>query len=219
MSKQLVAHPDRYLKANQSVSITLPMPGAELPATIIKITPDQIWLELVSVVSDPPFQEGASVRVKHLTAVAVHYFDARVLQIWGPENRYVAVCKPSVGVLLERRIAFRTKSPISLAFTVIGAKNRQLVGEKRTNACTEDIGVGGLKFDTDLILSTGDELEINLRLSDSQVVNAVGWVVRSESIGSGGQDSCSVAVRFFQLEANEQKHLLAFLAGSQVGLQ
>ncbi|MCK5352446.1 hypothetical protein KAJ77_07695, partial [bacterium] len=57
----------------------------------------------------------------------------------------------------------------------------------------------------------GDRLEIDLHLTPSQFVNAVGWVVRSEAVERDRKSLHSVAMEFLQLEGEEQNQLLLFL--------
>ncbi|MDA2930268.1 PilZ domain-containing protein [Acidobacteria bacterium AH-259-O06] len=115
---------------------------------------------------------------------------------------------------MERRKSLRVSSSIPLSFMVIDADQTYLIGERVLNVATQNITVGGLRFETSLPLKVGDTLEMNLHLSPSQQVNAVGWVVLSEPVERGGKYVNSVALEFLQVEAEEQKQLLQFLAQS-----
>ena len=52
---------------------------------------------------------------------------------------------------------------------------------------------------------------MNLHLTPSQFVNAVGWVVRSEEAELDGKSLHAVAMEFLQVEAGDQNRLLLFL--------
>jgi hypothetical protein len=100
------------------------------------------------------------------------------------------------------------------SFSVIDAAEKSLIGEKIAKAKTQNISVAGLRFETSLGLRTGDKLEMNLRLPASQVVKAVGWVVRTEAVPQNGKVVSAVAMQFLQLQEEDQIQLLEFLAQS-----
>jgi len=86
------------------------------------------------------------------------------------------------------------------------------MGEKILRAKTQNISVTGLRFETSLGLKAGDKLEMNFRLPASQPVNAVGWVVRTETVGQNGNSLNSVALKFLQVNEENQMQLLDLLA-------
>ena len=202
---------DLYLKIGLAVSVQ-GKSGQELAATVIAISPGELRLELSRPSSQPPLQEGESVGIKYWdTKAVVYHWDAEVIQISGSENQQVTI-GVSGGVVLQRRKSYRARLPIPFSFTVIDAVETQLIDEKVRNSTTQNISVGGLAFETPLPLKLEDKLEIHLRLSSSQTVNVVGWVVRSEPVEGNGKDLHFVALMFLQLEAEEQSQLLKFLA-------
>ncbi|MFQ5928800.1 MAG: PilZ domain-containing protein [Acidobacteriota bacterium] len=213
-SPGLSAGPDRRLSIGQAISISLLQSCAEQAATVTKTSPDEISLELSTPTSPLSFQEGEQVRIKCLEEGVVYCWDAEVVEISGPGNKHVEVSIRGEGVTVERRKSLRVSSSIPFSFMVIDADETYLVGERVLNVTTQDITVGGLKFETSLPLNVGDTLEMNLHLSPSQQVNAVGWVARSEPVERDGKYLNSVALEFLQLEAEEQKQLLQFLAQS-----
>jgi c-di-GMP-binding flagellar brake protein YcgR len=112
---------------------------------------------------------------------------------------------------IQRRWAYRVDLSIPFSFSVIDAAEAELVGEERLSK-TQNISVAGLRFETSLRLEEGDKLEIELPLPASQSVNPVGLVVRSEPVEQPGNNLNSVAVRFLQLEEQDQIRLVDFLA-------
>jgi hypothetical protein len=58
---------------------------------------------------------------------------------------------------------------------------------------------------------------MKLHLPDSQPVNAVGWVVRSEPVEQPRKNLTSVAVQFLQQEEQDQIRLVNFLAQRRKG--
>ncbi|MDA2930696.1 PilZ domain-containing protein [Acidobacteria bacterium AH-259-O06] len=83
---------------------------------------------------------------------------------------------------MQRRKSYRVRVPVPFSFTVIDAGETELIGKQVPDSKTRNLSVGGLAFETTLPLKVGDKLEMNLQLSLSQRVNAVGWVVRSEPV-------------------------------------
>ncbi len=210
-AKISIEGPDRYLRVGLKLSIApLLKPSAELAATVTQISPDQIDFELLRSTSERSFREGDQVRVKYWED-AVYYFDSQILTVSGSADEQVAVSRPSEGISVQRRKAVRVRVPIPFSFTVITAVKTELVGETVPDNQTQNISLGGLKFETSLPLALGDRLEIDLHLTPSQSVNAVGWVVRSEAIERDGKSLHAVAIEFLQLEAKEQHQFLLFL--------
>ena len=210
-AKILIEDPDRYLRVGLKLSIApLLKPSAELAAAVTQISPDQIDFKLLRSTSERSFRKGDRVRVKYWED-AVYYFDSEILAVSGSADEQVAVSRPSEGISVQRRKAPRVRVPIPFSFTVISAAKTELVGETVSDCQTHNISLGGLKFETDLPLALGDRLEINLHLTPSQLVNAVGWVVRSEEVERDGKSLHSVAMEFLQLEAKEQNQFLLFL--------
>ena len=210
-AKTSIEGPDRYLRVGLKLSIApLLKPSAELAATVTQISPDQIDFELLRSTSERSFREGDQVRVKYWED-AVYYFDSQILTVSGSADEQVAVSRPSEGISVQRRKAVRVRVPIPFSFTVITAVKTELVGETVPDNQTKNISLGGLKFETSLPLALGDRLEIDLHLTPSQSVNAVGWVVRSEAIERDGKSLHAVAIEFLQLEAKEQHQFLLFL--------
>ncbi len=210
-AKISIEGPDRYLRVGLRLSIApLLKPSAELAATVTQISADQIDFELLRSTSERSFRKGDRVRVKYWED-AVYYFDSQILTVSGSADEQVAVSRPSEGISVQRRKAARVRVPIPFSFTVIAAAQTELVGETVSDCQTQNISLGGLKFETSLPLAPGDRLELDLCLNPSQFVNAVGWVVRSETVERDGKSLHAVGMEFLQLEAKEQTQFLLFL--------
>jgi hypothetical protein len=72
--------------------------------------------------------------------------------------------------------------------------------------------VGGLAFHSPLALKLKDRLEISFRLSPSEQVKAVAWVVRYQPLSQDGTNLNLVALEFLHLGAEAQNKLHLFLA-------
>ncbi len=187
-----------------------------LAATIVESSPAEIWLELARPTSQDLFQEGEKVRLKYWDEEAVvYYWEGEVVNIASSGKRHLAISVHDKGITVQRRKSPRLNMRIPFWFTVIDAADPQLNGERVVSSETENISVGGLLFETSLLLKAGDKLEINLYFADSHPLNAVGWVVRSHPIQRDGKPLNEVALEFLQMEEGEQIQLLEFLVQYQ----
>ena len=116
---------------------------------------------------------------------------------------------------MQRRQSYRLHTQVRLACTVIDAAARYLVGNE-FKCKTNDISVGGLAFETYLPLDEGDRLAVNIHFSSLHQIDVVGWIVRATPIERHGVVINSVAVQFLHCEAEDQNHLLRFLAHGEV---
>jgi c-di-GMP-binding flagellar brake protein YcgR len=214
MSNQNAGGLNQGLKVGLAVSIQ-GSSQEEFAASVATSRPDEIWLGLSRPCSKSPFQKGDRVRIKYWNEGSIVYcWDADVIQIAGAGHQHVAIVMRGSGITIQRRRYYRVNSTIPFSFSVIDAAETHLIGERFSKAKTQNISVAGLRFETSLGLKVGDKLEMNLRLPGSQVVNAVGWVVRTEAVPKKDRVLSAVALQFLQLEEDDQIQLLEFLAQS-----
>lgn len=204
------------LNHNLQTGLAISIQGSskeELAASVATNCSDEIWLELSRPASQPPFQEEERVLIKYWDEGAIVYcWEANVIKIAGPTYQHVAIAIRGNGITVQQRRAYRVESAVPFSFSVIDAVETALIGEKLLRAKTQNISASGLRFETSLGLKAGDKLDMNLRLTASQPVNAVGWVVRTEAVGQNGSSLNSVALKFLQLNEEDQIQLLEFLA-------
>lgn len=218
MSEKGTRKLNHYLKAGWALSIQEKSREA-LAATVATVSPRSLSLELSGPLSETPFQSGERVWIKYWDEGSVVYrWEAQVVKIHGPGNRKVDLSIASKKVTTQRRKSYRVRVQVPLSGTVIDAGDTALIGAKLLDCKTNNISVAGLAFDTKLPLQVGDKLELNLELPSSEKLNAVGWVVRSDSVKRKEykgtiivRDINSIAVEFLQPEAKEQTQLLHFL--------
>ena len=214
MSNQSADGLDQGLKIGLAVSIQ-GSSQEEFAASVATSCSDEIWLELSRPCLELPFQRGERVRIKYWNEQAIVYcWDADIIQIAGTGNQHVAIAMRGKGITIQRRRYHRVEYAIPFSFSVIDAAEAGLIGEKFAKAKTQNISVAGLRFETSLGLKAGDKLEMNLRLSTSQSVKAVGWVVRTEAVPKKDKVLNAVALQFLQLHEEDQIQLLEFLAQS-----
>ncbi len=211
MSKNGNGNPDLYLK----IGGTLTLKGKteeELGATVARISPGRLGLELSGPTLKLPLQVGEKVGIRYWDkGVIVYSWEAEIVDTSGLRKQRVEV---SIGrkVVVQRRTSCRVCLPIPFSFTVIGAADSQLISQKAFKATTQNISAGGLAFETSLPLEVRDQLAVNLHLSSSSNLDTRGWVVRSQPVENRGDDLQSIALMFQQLEAKKQDRLLKFLA-------
>ena len=176
-------------------------------------SPNEVCLELARPVWPLPFRKGSQVRIKYWDEGTIAYFwEAKILKA---SKRSVVAKLRGGGITVQRRKSYRVRTQIRLACTVIDAAERNLVGEE-FKCKTKDISVGGLAFETRLPLDTGDRLAMRIHFSAINKIDVVGWILRATPIERNGNVINSVAVQFLQCEAQDQNHLLRFLAHGEM---
>ena len=204
---------EHHLLLEKTVSLApVSESSSPLAATILKITSEQVWLELLGPPQTGALSQGDQVRIKYWDEETVYSFDAEIQNVSGPCARQVTLSSPREEISVQRRKAQRVCYPISFSFTIIDSADTQLIGHTVSEAETENVSVGGLAFHTLLPLKPKDRLEISFRLSPSEQVKAVGWVVRYQPLRQDGKRLNLVALEFLHLGTEEQNKLLLFLA-------
>ncbi len=206
------AGPGAYPETGLVISIHVKSKG-ELPAKVIHSTPHEVSLELSRPFWPLPFRKGSQVRIKYWDERAIAYFwDAEVLKA-SKQKVLVSLC--GGGITVQRRQSYRVRTQIRLDCTVIDASDRYLVGEK-FDCKTKDISVGGLAFETHIPLKNGDRLAARIHFNRGNQIDVIGWILRVTPIERDGDIINSVALQFLHCEAQDQNHLLSFLAHGEL---
>ena len=207
-------YPNLFFKTGLVLSIHTESKG-EVAATVTHSSSEEICLELAKPDSQLPFGEGKRVRIQYWDEGPVAFFwDAKVVKILGAPGQQVAVWVRSEGVTAQGRKSYRVRARIPLFLTVIDAAVSQLVGEHFVNFKTQNIGVGGLEFETNLPLKVRDKLALKVHFKPSCEIDAVGSILRSKQIERGGEKLNSVALEFLQCDSQDQRQLLQSLASA-----
>ena len=202
-----------HLFLDKTVSLSLVSESScPLAATITKITSEHVWLELLGALPTQAFSKGDQVQIKYWDEETAYAFDAEIQTVSGPCSRQITISTPREEISVQRRKAQRVCYPISFSFTIIDSADTQLIGQTIPEAAAENISVGGLAFHTPLSLKLKDRLEMSFRLSPSEQVKAVGWVVRYQPLRQEGTRLNFVALEFLHLESEAQNKLHLFLA-------
>ena len=211
MNAQINGNPDLYLKIGWALALQ-GKSEEELGATVAKISPGQLGLELSGPTSEFPFQEGEKVEIRYWDKGTIVYsWNAEVVEMSALEKQRIDV---SIGrkVVVQWRTSCRVCVPIPFSFTVVDASDSQLIGKKVFKGTTQNISADGLSFETSLHLKVGDQLETNLHLSASLHIESGGWVVRSQSVQGREGDRRLIALMFHHMEEEAQSRLSKFLA-------
>ncbi len=204
--------PGAYPTIGSTISIHVKSKG-EIPAMVVASSSDEVRLELARPLWPLPFRKGSQVRIKYWDEGAIAYFwEARILKA---AKRTVVAKLLGGGITVQRRQSYRLHTQVRLACTVIDATELYLVGEE-FKCKTKDISVGGLAFETYLPLDAGDRLAVKIHFSATHQIDVVGWILRATPIERNGEVINTVAVQFLQCEAQDQNHLLRFLAHGQM---
>ena len=149
MNAQINGNPDLYLK----IGWTLALQGKceeELGATVAKISPGQLVLELSEPTSASLFQAGEKVGIRYWDkGNAVYSWTAEVVEMSNLEKQRIDV---SMGrrVVVKRRTSCRVCLPIPFSFTVVGASESQLISRKVLKGTAQNISMGGLAVEAPL---------------------------------------------------------------------
>ena len=206
----------RGLPVGQCVSISPLLRADEvLAAKVAKASRDETVLNFRKKVQQFPFDETERVRIHYWAEKIVYCWDAEVMSI-GPDNQHVQVALRGEGVTAQRRNAIRINVSMPFSFTIVEAQEAGLAGQKVFNGNTQDISVNGLKFETGLPLQVGDNLEMSFQLRRAKPTPAFGWVVRVTP-SKHGEAIKSIAVKFLQMDEEDQMLLLRALAECSAG--
>ena len=179
-------------------------------ATVISHSSDEIRVKLARPRSKVPYQSGDGIRIKYWDeGTVVYYWDAKVLEVKGDQEMVISI--HDTGVAVQRRKSHRLALRVPVTLTVMDAADLALECGTTVSGHTENISIAGLLFETDLPLSIGDRVEINLQFTRRDRVSAVGWVVRTTPDEGTGASGNAVAVEFLQIDEEEQSQMLYFL--------
>ncbi len=179
-------------------------------AKVVQVSDSEIGLEF----SESPrtgsqfqTQTGDSLQLRGWDEEAVYYFEVEVIEVG--KDGIIHVSKPAVGVTLQRRRTLRTDLQVPFSFTVLDASQGHLVTDEFHEAKTENISLSGLRFESELPLSEGDEILVTLPMISPGELTASGRVIRTER--KSGTSFFSIRVQFRQLMPEEQDQILQFM--------
>jgi c-di-GMP-binding flagellar brake protein YcgR len=207
VNEKLEEGPGRYPRTGLVVSLQT-KGGEPLSATVTRSFSNEACVKLSRPSPESSLRKGGQVLVKHWNEQAVsYYWNAEIVKVFGDQNEDVALSLSGEGMTVQRRKSFRADLSIPLSLTVIDAAESDINGET-IEAETLNFSIGGLKLETTLPLQIGDRLEVTLL----KQIDAVGWVVRSESVGRKAKNLRAIAVEFLQIDEAAQYQIVELLA-------
>jgi c-di-GMP-binding flagellar brake protein YcgR len=209
-SRELPVH--YPLDVDQGISIKGKSMGKQ-EARVVKISPKtEIRLELSPSSTENDYKYGEQVWVQFRDQGTVYCWKAEVVKVSGSDHWSVALSIGSEGMILQQRNAPRVRVPFPFSFMVTSSAEPSLTNQMRHDCKVRDISVGGLRFETPLQLKTGDTLALELQLSSSYRLRALGSVVRSKEIEYHGKCLHTVGVKFLQSDPEGQQVLADLIA-------
>ena len=185
----------------------------EVFVSIAKVFPDRLWLKLLEASPELTFKEGDAVRVQYWEGDSAFYSETQVCEVSSLEDAYLAIDVPEEVNELLRRTSPRVRTQAPFTLSVVDAPQNSLSLPQSISCHTIDLGVGGMKFETNLPLEQGSQVEFKLSLPGLEI--PVGLeVVTAEQEERGGETVHSVGARFVELALEDQMKLLQFLIDS-----
>ena len=188
-----------------------------LGASVCRIFKNEIWLQFV----EPPgaiFKEKDAVQVQYYEdrAAIVAYTD--VVQLSESDEHFLAISMPDTLELLQRRAAPRVATSVPVHFTVTASEeDESRVSAREVESETRDISTGGMRFETESLLGTGDMLSLRLILSPTEEVSVTARVTTSRPIVGQDQTANSVGIQFVEMQLDDQIQLLEYLIAREEG--
>ncbi len=183
-------------------------------AKVVQVSDSEIGLEFSESRRSSPrtgsqfqTQTGDSLKLRCWDEEAVYYFEVDVIEVG--KDGIIQVSRPEAGVTLQRRRTLRTDLEVPFSFTVLAAAQGQLVTDEFHEAKTENISLSGLRFESELPLSEGDEILVTLPMISIGEITASGRVIWTQR--KSGTHLLSIGVRLRQLMPEEQDQILQFM--------
>jgi hypothetical protein len=215
------------LLVGQAVSIGID--GAEPPVNVVgavvAIPPREILLSLASgAVAPPQLQPGASVTISFATTLGLHQGRTTVLRVLPGRAVSIALARLGSVTTSQRRQFFRVAASL-VTLVVVGPAGGAAVGKEDARAVSVDISAGGMRVDTTLALTVGDQVRLSVEtprglrkyLPDTLVCDA--RVVRVEHVLRRHRKLTSVGLQFQFATESERDRWVQLTFDLQRGVQ
>ena len=181
-------------------------------ASVAKVFQDSLWLKFLEALPESPFKEGDAVRIQYWDVDSAFYSDAKVSEV--SENAYLAITVPEETTQLQRRTSPRVRTQAPFTLSVIDAPQTSLSPGQSISSQTFDMSIGGMRFETNLPLEKGNQIQLMLSLPDFEEIQVDPDVVTAEPVERGGETVNSVGATFVALDLEDQIKILGFLVDS-----
>jgi c-di-GMP-binding flagellar brake protein YcgR len=156
---------------------------ARMTCSVTAVTPNRVTLRFDDGSSPPIGMEpGSSVALRVINAQGVHTATAEVAQVARRPHPAIALRAPIVFASTQKRRFVRVVVNAPVTFKVRKSSDPARVGLTDDQARCVDLSAGGMRLITATQLSSGDELELSVKLRHSRIpngeLNLVGRVLR-----------------------------------------
>jgi len=156
---------------------------------------------------------GTQIRVNYYDSQAVYTFEAEVISQSSGLKPTVTVSRPISIRRTQRRNFVRLDSKLPVSFVVINDELVEAGNPQR--GTTLDISGGGIRFETSEHLPEGTVLDLNIELSGTGKVSALGKVVRAVASGNKGKNTYVIGVQFMIIEEKERDKIIRYIFDKQ----
>jgi len=187
----------RSLQTNQLVKVRAEHEkgGTELEGVVLDASGAEVLLAFPDNAELPQeYGVGAPVTLKTWDQLGLHFGSTRVLRHLDQLAMGVglAVARPASYATMQRRATFRVPARLPFAFKVCSAEKPSAMGRGEHTGTTDDVSAGGMRFQTDLPLSVGDEIEMTITfIAGTPPIFRKARIVRT-SEAAGGRISVGV---------------------------
>ena len=189
--------------------------GEQVFASIAKVFQDTLWVKLLETHPEAPFQEGDAVRIQYWDVESAFYSDTTVSEISSLDNAYLAIVVPEETSELQRRTSPRVQTRLPITLSVVDAPQVSPSISQSISSHALDLGVGGMRFETDLPLEKGNQVRLMFSLPGLEEIQVDMRIATSNPVERAGERVNSVGATFVALELEDQIKILQFLIASR----
>jgi hypothetical protein len=200
-------------------------PPAKVMAVVVAIPPREVLLSLVTgAVAPPDLQPGLTVNLSFSTSLGLHQARTTVLRVAPGHTVAVALARFNDVSTVQRRQFFRVAASL-VTLVVIGSQRATALGKEDARALTQDLSAGGMRVETSLALSLGDEVRVtvqtprSLRRNLPDQLSCEAKVVRVEQVIRRNRKHSSAGLQFMFATENERDRWVQLTFDLQRGVQ
>ncbi|MEE8349143.1 MAG: VOC family protein [Acidobacteriota bacterium] len=186
----------------------------EVFASIAKVFHDRLWLKLSEASPESLFKEDDGIRIQYWDVDSAYYSDTRVCEISSSDDTYMAIDLPEEATQLSRRSSPRVQTQAPFTLSTLDTSQASTLPAQAIAYQMFDLGIGGMRFETDLPLEKGNQLSLELSLPERKDIQVTLEVVTVEQVDREGKTVNSVGTTFVALKLEDQIKILQFLVDS-----
>lgn len=203
------------IKINQPIELELPNDALKQYRSRAKSLSEERMVVIVPVKgsSRVAMDHGQKVKVIYTDSSAVYVFFTTVVSLDNDDAETVTLGKPYDMRKIQRRNFVRLDTRVKVLFCRLD--NRFERKGSPGEGVSVDISGGGMMFMCDEVLSSGDVLDAEVFLGQSEKVRAIGRVVRFTENPPKTKMKYSVGFEFTVIEESERDKIIRFIFNQQ----